>query len=91
MVKKIATGFLAVLLFMFAGFAMNQVYAWAKNTDNDVVLNQKQYVEYFKNEGHTKNYLYTKTEIPAPPPGKCVVVTGASERTMTMFCNTNAS
>lgn len=66
-------------------------YALAKNTDNDIVLKEKDYTEIFKNEGHDKNYLYTRTEIPAPKPGKCIVVTGDSEQTIALFCNTDKS
>lgn len=72
--------------------------AYAKNTDNDRVLSgeKKEFVEYFKtdklscNKTECKNYLYTVSQIDAPPPGKCNVVTGASEKTLAIFCNNAA-
>lgn len=60
-------------------------------TGNDTVYHEKQYKEFFKQEGNgEKNYLYTRTEQPAPPLGKCYVYTFASERAGAVFCNVGA-
>lgn len=90
MKKKIAVAAAVVLGLLPVGGV-----AWAKNTDNDHVLSGEkgEYQEYFKtdklscNRSDCKNYLYTVTEIPAPAPGKCVVVTGAKETTVAVSCN----
>jgi hypothetical protein len=85
-VKKIVAGFVVGVLVAACGPAV------ADNTDNDRVFrgDRKEYIEHFKEdaEGGKKNYLYTTSEIDAPPPGKCVVATANSEQTITMFCNT---
>lgn len=75
----------------FALWIMPVAIVYASNTDNDVVLHQDQYKEFFKNEGHRKNYLYTRTTQDAPPPGKCYVYTGNSEQTIAVVCNMTPS
>lgn len=59
---------------------------------NDHVLHDGDnatYQEYFKQEGNgDKNYLFTTdTEVDAPPPGKCLIVTGDSEQWGAVACN----
>lgn len=57
------------------------------SSNNDVVLHENQYKEYFKQEGHgDKNYLYTVTSITDPFGRRCVVVTGASETAIALDC-----
>lgn len=59
------------------------------STSNDTVFNEKQYREYFKQEGHgDKNYLYTVTGITDPFGRRCTVVTGASETAIALSCIT---
>ncbi len=58
---------------------------------NDTVFKETQYREFFKQEGNgDKNYLYTRTEQPAPPPGKCYVYTFASETGGAVVCSPKA-
>lgn len=56
------------------------------NTKNDTVFHQDQYREFFKEEGDGKNYLYTVTEWDAKDGRHCIVVSGDSEKTITMSC-----
>jgi hypothetical protein len=75
---------------IFALVASGTGTAIARNTDNDVVLKQNEYHEYFKQErAHgKKNHMYTESsKVPAPPPGLCVVVTGDSEQGIAISCN----
>jgi hypothetical protein len=88
--RKIKAGVAAAILLTACSSSAN-----AENTNNDVVLlgDQKQYIEYYKcddGRGCDKNYLYTRSEIEAPAPGKCVVVTAASEQTIAVSCNYGA-
>ena len=66
---------------------ISQNSAGASNTSNDHVLKGQDFQEYFKDDGDGKNYLYTTSLIDAPAPGKCVVITGDSEKTVTVYCN----
>jgi hypothetical protein len=66
----------------------------ADDTTNDKVLvgDRQEYVEYFKQDHPSKdsadkNYLYTTTQVDAPPVGKCIIVTGDSEQAVAIFCN----
>lgn len=61
--------------------------AGASNTSNDHVNKGQDFQEYFKDDGDGKNYLYTATQVDAPPVGKCIIVTGDSERTVSVSCN----
>jgi hypothetical protein len=89
--KKLIAGFILGAVTFGGGAA---AYA-AKNTDNDRVLSgaRQEYLEYFKtdksscNRSDCKNYLYTVTNIDAPKPGKCVVISGDSEKTLAISCN----
>lgn len=85
--KKIIAGIAAFTMAMGLGGGI----AYAKNTDNDKVLrgDRAEYTEYFKQDsaGGRKNYLYTATDVPAPKPGHCLVVTGDSEQTIAIACN----
>jgi hypothetical protein len=64
----------------------------ADNTDNDRVLrgDKKEFIEVFKKDdsGGDKNYLYTITEFTDKWGRKCTVVTGDSEQTIALDCET---
>lgn len=66
----------------------------AKNTDNDRVLrgDKGEYVEVFKRDSRhgEKNYLYTITEFTDRWGRHCTVVAGASERTLSLDCDSSA-
>lgn len=73
---------LTIVLFALAGGVVS-----ADSKDNDRVLKGKDFTEVFKDDGNGKNYLVTHFLVDAPPPGKCIVITGDSEKTVAVACN----
>lgn len=86
--RKVA-GIFLLMFFTFTLGLGGLAYAAGARSANDHVLNERKYEEYFKQEGNgDKNYLYTVTrEVPAPAPGKCIVVSADSEQTIAVACN----
>jgi hypothetical protein len=74
---------LTIVLFALAGGVVS-----ADSKDNDRVLKGTQFIEVFKDDGDGKNYLYTITEFKDKWSRNCTVVTGDSEKTIALDCET---
>lgn len=65
--------------------------AYADDTDNDRILrgDKGEYLEFFKKDSKDgrKNYLYTVTGFVDQFGRECTVVTGDSEKTITVDCD----
>lgn len=90
---------------IFALLVSGPVAAYATTTkesrSNDHVLvgTDGDFQEWFKRDSGSKsvfqqhnNYIYTTSQVvDAPPTGKCLVVTGDSEKTIAVWCNDGPS
>lgn len=94
--KKAVVALAVTMLMSGAGVAYATSRSQSESNDHILVGTHQDYQEFFKRDsgssnphsGDTKNYLYTSSAVvDAPPPGKCVVVTGNSEQTIAISCN----
>lgn len=93
---KIAALALSIIALMGTGVGAAYATSTSQARANDHVLigTHHDFEEYFKRDAESKgagqqhNNIYTVSEVvPAPPVGKCVVVTGDSEKTIAVSCN----
>lgn len=84
-------GCVGMLVLLMVWGVNDEAEAGDESKKNDIVVKEANYAEYFNYRDGTKNHMYTISEVPAPRPGRCLVVTGDDEVGVAVYCNTGAS
>lgn len=87
--KRRVAGAVALVAALGLGACSSDASGGGGTVANDKVFtNNSGYTEVFKDEGNGKNYMYTYSEFDNANGEHCTVVTGDSEKTISISCST---